>query len=159
MPLTQALWNQSDIPDACSLRNRETSCHLCSLLLCDSGYGPKIGLAFHAAFSHCSLASRYLSTITPVPLWHSCFPGFSSPWSVHVSDYCHSNVNMPLVSTLRKNVSYFHPGLKLAQKSPWTFLPKELLFIRPSNLEGKSKKKIMILDSIRTSTNFLEKVT
>lgn len=69
------------------------------------GTCPRIGLAFRAAFSHCSLAARGLGTITPAPLWHYCFPGFFSPSGVHVSDYFPSNLHRSLVSTPRKDMS------------------------------------------------------
>lgn len=69
------------------------------------GTCPRIGLAFRAAFSHCSLAARGLGTITPAPLWHYCFPGFFSPSGVRVSDYFPSNLHRSLVSTPRKDMS------------------------------------------------------
>ena len=69
------------------------------------GTCPRIGLAFRAAFSYCSLAARGLAIITLAPLWHYCFPGFFSPPGVRISDYVPSNLNRPLVSIPRKDMS------------------------------------------------------
>lgn len=115
------------------------------------GTCPRIGLAFRAAFSHCSLAARGLDTITPALLWHYCFPGFFSPSGVHISDYFPSNLHRSLVSTPRKDMSlsssWFGNNPQISvniftkNKITQHQNQKQTNSVRFPTLEGESKKE------------------
>ena len=115
------------------------------------GTCPRIGLAFRAAFSHCSLAARGMATITLAPLWHYCFPGFFSPPGGRISDYVPSNLNSPLVSIPRKDMSLLSSWFGNSPKTSVNIFTKTKQKKRGKIFHsGKRKqegKLFMILDS------------
>ena len=104
------------------------------------GMCPKIGLAFCAAFSYCSLAARGLATITLAPLWHYCFPGFFSPPGVRISDHITSNMNRPLVSIPKKDISLLSSWFGKSPKTSVNICTKK------KKTEKKKKKHRKLLN-------------